>query len=63
MQHEPEVGALLPCNVIVYYQDGISHVSAIDAARMLSIVGNSDLAPVASEVRDRLSSVVTRATA
>lgn len=57
---DPELGTLLPCNVVVYRRDGQTHVSAIDAERMLSIVGNDDLAPVAAEVRRRLATVVDR---
>ncbi len=41
-------------------RDGETHVSAVDAERMLSIVGRDDLAPVADEVRSRLGAVVER---
>ena len=58
---EPELGALLPCNVVVYERNGETHISAIDAERMLSIVGNDELAPVAAQVRDKLAAVVERA--
>ena len=58
---EPELGTLLPCNVVVYQRDGETHISAIDAERMLSIVGNDRLAPVAAEVRGKLAHVVERA--
>ena len=58
---EPELGTLLPCNVVVYQRDGETHISAIDAERMLSIVGNDTLAPVAAEVRSKLARVVERA--
>lgn len=58
---EPDVGALLPCNVVVYRRGDETHISAIDAERMLSIVGRNDLAPIAAEVRTRLASVVERA--
>ena len=58
---EAELGALLPCNVVVYRRDGETHVSAIDAERMLSIVGNVELQPVAAQVRDKLTAVVERA--
>jgi uncharacterized protein (DUF302 family) len=58
---EAELGALLPCNLVVYRRDGETHVSAIDAERMLSIVGNDELQPVAAQVRDRLAAVVDRA--
>ena len=63
LEAEPELGTLLPCNVVVYVQDGETHVSAIDAERMLSIVGNEELAPVAAQVREKLAAVVERATA
>ena len=57
---EPDLGVLLPCNVAVYERDGVTHIAAIDPERMLSIVDNADLAPVASEVRARLARVVER---
>jgi uncharacterized protein (DUF302 family) len=58
---EPDLGTLLPCNVVVYEQDGRTHISAIDAERMLSIVANDQLAETAGEVRRRLATVVARA--
>ena len=58
---EPELGALLPCNVVVYTREGQTHIAAIDPKRMLSIVDNPDLEPIATEVRERLASVVARA--
>lgn len=60
LEAEPELGTLLPCNVVVYVQDGRTHVSAVDPERMLSIVGNEELLPVAAEVRERLARVVDR---
>jgi uncharacterized protein (DUF302 family) len=62
LEAEPELGALLPCNVIVYQRDGETHISAVDAERMLSIVGNERLAPIAADVRRRLADVVARST-
>ena len=59
---EPDLGTLLPCNVVIYRADGKTHVSAIDAEKMLSIVENDDLAPVAEQVRKKLGAVVERAT-
>jgi uncharacterized protein (DUF302 family) len=58
---EPRLGTLLPCNVAVYERDGETHISAIDADRMLSIVGNDRLAPIAARVREKLAAVVERA--
>jgi uncharacterized protein (DUF302 family) len=63
LEAEPELGVLLPCNVVVYERGGETHVSAIDAERMLSIVGNANIAPVAAEVRERLARVVERVVA
>ena len=62
LEADPDLGTLLPCNVVVYQRGGETHVSAIDAERMLSIVGNKALIPVAAEVRSRLAAVVNRAT-
>jgi uncharacterized protein (DUF302 family) len=61
LETEPELGVLLPCNVVVYEDGGETHVSAIDAERMLSIVDRDELADVAAEVRRRLALVVRRA--
>ena len=63
LQAEPDLGVLLPCNVVVYQRDGETHITAIDPERMLSIVDNDDLAPVAAEVKGRLGTVVERAAA
>jgi uncharacterized protein (DUF302 family) len=59
---EPELGTLLPCNVVIYRRDETTHIAAIDAERMLSIVGNDELAPIAAQVRDKLGRVIERAT-
>lgn len=48
---------------VVYQRGDETHISAIDAERMLSIVGRDDLALVADEVRRRLNAVVERASA
>lgn len=63
LQSEINIGLLLPCNVIVYEaEDGRrSVVAAIDATRMLSVVGsNAVLDSVASEVNDKLKRVVAQ---
>lgn len=61
LEVESELGALLPCNVVVYRQDAQTHIAAVDAEQMLSIVGNDQLQDTAAEVRERLSEVVRRA--
>ena len=58
---EPDLGVLLPCNVVIYERGGETHISAVDAERMLSIVGNDALGPIAVDVKRRLGAVVDRA--
>ena len=57
---EPELGALLPCNVVVYERDGETHVSAADPVAMLSIVGNPQLDEIATEIRARVERAVAK---
>lgn len=57
---EPELGLLLPCNVIVHEHAGKSVVSVVDPAQMLGVVGdNPALRAVATEAGERLRRVVT----
>ena len=58
LQQEINLGLLLPCNVVVYERDGQPFVGAIDAARMLSVVGNPALAPTADQVNQKLRRVI-----
>jgi len=55
---EPELGALLPCNMVVYEREGRTRVAAVEPERMLSIVGNEELALIAERVREDLGRVV-----
>jgi uncharacterized protein (DUF302 family) len=55
---EPDLGALLPCNVVVYEQESRTHVAAVEPETMLSTVGNEALEPIARQVREDLSRVV-----
>ena len=63
LEAEPELGVLLPCNLVIYRRDGLTHVAAVDAERMLSLVGNADIAEIAAEVKRRLGAVVARLSA
>ncbi|HKZ81142.1 MAG TPA: DUF302 domain-containing protein [Pyrinomonadaceae bacterium] len=58
LQQELNIGLLLPCNVIVYEQDGGAVVSAVDAAKMLSVVGNPKLESTAAQVNVKLRRVI-----
>ena len=60
LEAELQLGALLPCNVVVFTDGGSTHVSAVSAERMLAMVGNPALEPVAREAGERLRRVLDR---
>lgn len=54
-QAEPDVGLLLPCNVVVYEEGPArSRVALLDPVAQLGISGRGDLEPVAWEARQKL---------
>ena len=54
---ERDIGLLLPCNVIVYSDDvaGRTVVAALDPTEALQLTGNSDVRPLAEDVKARLT--------
>jgi uncharacterized protein (DUF302 family) len=58
IQAEPEIGLLLPCNVIVYEKENAIHVAAFDPQIMGAVIDNPSLKPIADEVRTRLQRVM-----
>ena len=64
LQAEPEIGLLLPCNVIVYATGGgQTVVAAIDPDAMLSVVGeNAAVVEVGQDARKRLQKVIASLT-
>src|SRR6056297_3549801 len=58
---EDKIGVMLPCNVIVEeHEDGRVEVSAVDPVVSMQAVSNSDLKPIAEEVRENLREVIDR---
>ena len=57
---EPEIGLLLPCNVVVAETADGSEVQIADPTEMFKIVDNRELAPLAEEVRSKLQRVLER---
>jgi len=56
---EAEVGALLPCNVVVYETDeGAVAVRAVDPERLLEVAENPAFDDVAADVRARFERVL-----
>jgi uncharacterized protein (DUF302 family) len=58
---ERDIGVLLPCNVIVYVQDGKTYISAVLPTVQLGKVGNPKLLPIAEQVENKLKKVVDAA--
>lgn len=55
IEMEPEIGSLLPCNVLVYEQDdGRVAVSAMNPEAALALSGNPAVEGIAAEVRERI---------
>ncbi|WP_029131874.1 DUF302 domain-containing protein [Sedimenticola selenatireducens] len=55
---DPEIGLLLPCNVVVReLDDGQVSVSFMDPESVLQLVDNSEITEIATEVRERLKRV------
>lgn len=58
---EPNVGAMLPCNVVV--QDagnGLTEISAIDPVASMQAIDNSELKIKAGEVAEKLKAAIAR---
>jgi uncharacterized protein (DUF302 family) len=61
---EPEIGLLLPCNVIVYADAaGQTTISAIDPEAQFTLVQRADMAELAAEVGARLRRALAQVSA
>lgn len=59
IEAEPEIGLLLPCNVLVREaKDGRVHVSFMDPGAVLSLVDDARVDPLAAQVKGKLESVL-----
>jgi uncharacterized protein (DUF302 family) len=57
---EPEVGLLLPCNVVVAETEAGSEVQVADPKEMFKIIDNPELASVAEEIGGKLRRALER---
>ena len=58
LQAEPEIGTLLPCNVVVRRDGARTRVDVMDPLAVLQLTGKPEVATIAKEVRARLERVV-----
>jgi len=59
LEAEPEIGTLLPCNVVVRENaSGKVFVEIMDPEAVMQLVGRPEVGEIASEVRRRLERVV-----
>ena len=59
LEVDPEIGTLLPCNVVVYEKEqGKVVVTAMDAEAALNLAGNSKVEEIAREVRKRIQAAL-----
>jgi len=58
IEFEPQIGALLPCNVVVRVEGGKTLVEIMDPRAVLQLVGRPEIATIAGEVRARLERVL-----
>ena len=58
LEAEPQIGALLPCNVIVREEGGKTIVEFMDPDAVLQLVQRPEVGKIAAEVRSRLQRVM-----
>lgn len=58
IEFEPQIGALLPCNVVVREAGGKTLVEIMDPQAVLQLVERPEIAKIAGEVRKRLERVL-----
>ena len=55
VESEPDVGLLLPCNVVVYGEGDRTVVAALDPRTMVDLTGSAAMGEVAEDARGRLA--------
>ena len=58
LEAEPQIGALLPCNVVVREDAGKTVVEFMDPDAVLQLVNRPEVGKIAAEVRQRLQRVM-----
>jgi len=58
---EPDLGVLLPCNVVVRSVGQSTHIAAMEPFAALQLADNPELEPLAIEARERIQKAVDAA--
>ncbi|MDH4324288.1 MAG: DUF302 domain-containing protein [Betaproteobacteria bacterium] len=58
IEFEPQIGALLPCNVVVREEKGKTRIDIMDPHSVLQLVERPEIEAIATEVRKRLERVL-----
>lgn len=58
IEFEPQIGALLPCNVVVRVDQGKTRIDIMDPQAVLQLVERPEIEGIATEVRKRLERVL-----
>ena len=58
LQIDPRVATLLPCNVVVRTENGLTIVEALDPKLIAEVPGNPALAPIAEEAGQRINAAL-----
>ncbi len=58
LQVEPDIGLMMPCNVIIYERAGKTIIAGILPTLSMSMVGNEKLRVIAEQVEQKLKKVI-----
>ncbi|QCS44496.1 DUF302 domain-containing protein [Natrinema versiforme] len=58
LEHDLELGTLLPCNVVVYDDDDGVVVSAVDPQRLIGVADDDELDPIGDDAYERFERVL-----
>ncbi|MBO0892976.1 MAG: DUF302 domain-containing protein [Acidimicrobiales bacterium] len=60
LEVEPQIGVLLPCNVVVRQSEERVLVEAMDPGVLADLVGRAEIRPIAQEARRRIGDALDR---
>ncbi|MFC6764762.1 DUF302 domain-containing protein [Natrinema soli] len=58
LENDLELGTLLPCNIVVYDDDGGVVVSAVDPQRLISVADDDELDPIGNDAYERFERIL-----